>query len=146
MNFAQYTHVKCPPWLKDYQSIASPRFRNLEAPPRFFPPLKGSIIKRYGVPQTSTDFFRLYFQSPKQGDLEVWTRYRHFEEWIWIWHWDQYEGFPVIIRLLVSTVAGATASTEERLAKLENDWAEFQASMVQDGFESVVNSVETHPK
>ena len=66
------------------------------------------------------------------------------EEHIWIRHWDQYEGFHGIVKLLVGTTAGSRAGVRERLIQMENDWAEFKAHVEKDGFESVVYSVESN--
>ena len=39
MSFRDYSYMSSPPWLEHYRPDASPRFRNVEALPRFFPPL-----------------------------------------------------------------------------------------------------------
>lgn len=137
-----YSGHRIPPWLVGYIPSLLPRSRKPEGLPRFFPPLSESIIRIAGVPKTSLEFFKLYFHTPKDGDLKVWRRYREIEENIWIQHWDQYDGFPAIIGLLVGIAAGSKASAQERLARLENDWAQFKAFIETDRFESIVESIE----
>ena len=119
-------------WLEDFNAYkhdpsrprrSDPRTNDL---PRYFPPLDSRKFPIHQVPNTSDEFFALYFDPEYPGDRIVYNRYREIEEEIWCKRWDQHHGFVPWARQSIGHAAGGRGTLKERLDILEKEWRIFR--------------------